>query len=69
MRVDVRLWPRVEIGRCFVLSELRRILLVEQNRVENQWPFLRQGKQVMSGEWVDAEFLVVQVAGLLEPQG
>jgi hypothetical protein len=29
----VRLWPRVEILRAFVLSELRRILLIGQNRV------------------------------------
>jgi hypothetical protein len=28
------LWPRVENGRSFVLSKLRRFLLVEQNRVE-----------------------------------
>jgi hypothetical protein len=30
----VQLWPRVEKARSFVLSELRSILLVGQNRVE-----------------------------------
>jgi len=30
----VRFWPRVEMGRSFVLNKLRRILLVGQNRVE-----------------------------------
>src|ERR1700722_1500917 len=29
-----RLWPRVEMSRSFVLSKLRRILYIEQNRVE-----------------------------------
>jgi len=30
----VRLWPRVEISRSFVLRELRRFLHIWQNRVE-----------------------------------
>jgi hypothetical protein len=32
----VRLWPRVEMSRSFVLRELRRILHICQNRVEMQ---------------------------------
>jgi len=38
VNADVRLWPRVEICRAFVLSELRRILYFEQNRVEVRFP-------------------------------
>jgi hypothetical protein len=32
----VQLWPRVEMSRSFVLSELRRFLHIGQNRVEMQ---------------------------------
>src|SRR6202046_2692577 len=34
--VEMRLWPRVEMSRSFVLSELRRFLLVGLCRVEMQ---------------------------------
>jgi hypothetical protein len=34
MIAGMRLWPRAEMRRCFVLNELRHILLVSQNRVE-----------------------------------
>jgi hypothetical protein len=34
--VAVRLWPRVEMSRSFLLRELRHILHIWQNRVEMQ---------------------------------
>ena len=47
----VRLWPRVEMSRSFVLNELRRILHICQNRVEvqPQYSKLRAFLQLESG--------------------
>jgi hypothetical protein len=50
VNADVRLWRRVEICRAFVLSELRRILLFEQNRVEMRFP-VRKRVILVSVRW------------------
>jgi hypothetical protein len=51
----MQFWPRLEIGRCFVLSELRRFLFVRLCRLE--MVELREKKQAAgldSRKWMDA---------------
>jgi hypothetical protein len=45
---SVQFWNRVEMRRAFVLSELRRVLLIGQNRVEMR---LRTSKPSQKALW------------------